>query len=115
MKLLLILNRRPYDGTDVTWNALRLAGQAQKDGMIVRIFLMNDAVDLARVGLKQEGEHDLQRMLLEAATKGAEVRLCKTCLTRCGIGSGDLRAEVSVSTMPELVQWIADSDRVLTF
>ena len=115
MKLLLILNRRPYDGTDVTWNALRLAGQAQKDGITVRIFLMNDAVDLARAGLKQEGEFDLQRMLLDAAAGGAEVKLCKTCITRCGIGSGDLRPEASVGTMPELVQWITDSDRVLTF
>ena len=24
MKTLLVLNRNPYDGTDVTWNALRL-------------------------------------------------------------------------------------------
>ena len=42
MNFLIIFNRRPYDGTDVTWNALRLASQAQKDGMSVRIFLMND-------------------------------------------------------------------------
>lgn len=27
MSVLIILNRPPYDGTDVTWNALRLASQ----------------------------------------------------------------------------------------
>ena len=48
MKVLLILNREPYDGTDVTWNALRLAWKLLEKGNEVRIFLMNDAVDLAR-------------------------------------------------------------------
>ena len=41
MATLLILNHQPYDGTDVTWNALRLARQLNNDGVEVRIFLMN--------------------------------------------------------------------------
>ena len=32
MKTLLVLNRNPYDGTDVTWNALRLAEQLLNRG-----------------------------------------------------------------------------------
>ena len=51
MAILLILNHAPYDGTDLTWNALRLAGQLKKDGGEPRLFLMNDSVDLARDGL----------------------------------------------------------------
>ncbi|NCB39679.1 MAG: sulfur reduction protein DsrE, partial [Erysipelotrichia bacterium] len=27
MKILIIFNHEPYNGTDVTWNGLRLAGQ----------------------------------------------------------------------------------------
>jgi len=115
MKLLLILNRTPYDGTDVTWNALRLAGQALKDGMGVRIFLMNDAVDLARKGLGKEGEFDLQRMLLDTLSNGAEAKLCKTCITRCGMAGSEVIAEVKAATMPELSGWIMDSERVVTF
>jgi len=115
MKILLIFNRKPYDGTDVTWNALRLAKQAQKEGISVRIFLMNDAVDLAREGLEKGGEYDLQGMLLEVVSRGAEVKLCKSCITRCGIEDGGIRAEVATGTMPELVEWIADSERVVTF
>jgi len=56
MKLLLVLNRPPYDGTDVTWNALRLAAQALDRGMSVRLFLMNEAVDFARQGLDAGGD-----------------------------------------------------------
>ena len=115
MKLLLVLNRRPYDGTDITWNALRLCSSSQDAGMDVRIFLMNEAVDLAREGLEKGEEYDLQGMLLEAISKGAQVKLCRTCITRCGIGIGGLRSEITVATMPELVEWVADSDRTLTF
>ena len=115
MKLLLVLNRRPYDGTDITWNALRLCSSAQDTGMGVRIFLMNEAVDLAREGLEKGEEYDLQGMLLEAISRGAHVKLCRTCITRCGIGTGGLRSEITVATMPELVEWITDSDRILTF
>ena len=50
MAIMIILNQQPYDGTDVTWNALRLARQLHGDGEEVRIFLMNDSVDLARDG-----------------------------------------------------------------
>ena len=115
MKLLLILNRRPYDGTDVTWNALRLAGQALKDGMMVRIFLMNDSVDLARQGLEKGADYNLQEMLLGVISKGAEAKLCKTCITRCGLGQGEMITEVAVATMPELVEWIASSEKVVSF
>lgn len=115
IKLLLVLNRRPYDGTDVTWNALRLAAQAQEMGMTVRLFLMNDAVDLARDGLGSGEEYDLQAILLDVISRGAEAKLCKTCIGRCGIEEGQLRPEIAIAPMPALVAWIADSDRVLTF
>jgi len=48
MTTLIIFNRAPYDGTDVSWNALRLADKLLEAGGKVRIFLMNDSVDMAR-------------------------------------------------------------------
>ena len=33
MKTLLIFNRNPYDGSDVTWNGLRLADQLLNAGL----------------------------------------------------------------------------------
>ena len=115
MQLLLILNHKPDDGTDVAWNALRLAEAARKAGMTVKVFLMNEAVDLGRPGLAPAADYDLQGMLREGVAQGAEVKLCKSCLTRCGLGGGSLIPEAKVGTMPELVEWIAASDRVLTF
>jgi uncharacterized protein involved in oxidation of intracellular sulfur len=37
MSILIIFNRQPYDGTDVTWNGLRLADKLLDTGNEVRI------------------------------------------------------------------------------
>src|SRR6266516_2415038 len=58
MSILIIFNREPYDGTDVTWNGLRLAGKLREGRQDVRIFLMNDAVDLARDVTKKPETYD---------------------------------------------------------
>ena len=115
MTLLVILNRKPYDGTDVTWNALRLVGQALEDGLAVRVFLMNESVELAKDGLPPHADYDLQRMLFEAVAAGAEAKLCKTCIGRCGLTDGVLRREVKIGTMPELSAWVRTSDRIVSF
>jgi len=114
--LLLVINRAPYDGSDVVWNALRLAGSAREAGMRVRLFLMNVGVDLARTGVTPEGaEFDLMEMLRELIAGGVEVRLCQTCLTRCGIGKGETMPEAHVAGMKDLVAWVQDSEKVLSF
>jgi len=67
---LLVFNRNPYDGTDVTWNGLRLAEQLLDTGLEVKIFLMNDSVDLALDAAKPpEGYFDLGKMLKELIGK----------------------------------------------
>ena len=65
MKILIIFNREPYDNTDVTWNGLRLAETLINKGEEVRIFLMNDAVDMARDICKPPlgYDQDLSQML----------------------------------------------------
>ncbi|MGA3333505.1 MAG: hypothetical protein ABSC62_04990 [Terracidiphilus sp.] len=44
MKILFIFNRQPYDGTDVLWNGLRLAGKLADGRNEVRLFLMRGSV-----------------------------------------------------------------------
>ena len=63
MQVLIIFNRNPYDGTDVTWNGLRLAEKLLNLKPEVRLFLMNDSVDMARDACKPpEGFFDLGKM-----------------------------------------------------
>lgn len=118
MKILIIFNREPYDNTDVTWNGLRLADTLRKKGETIRIFLMNDSVDMARdVCKKPEGyDQDLPLMLKELIAKGVTVKVCGTCMARCGIHKNHPYFEgAEKSTMAQLAEWVVDSDKVITF
>ncbi|RJX32128.1 MAG: sulfur reduction protein DsrE [Oxalobacter sp.] len=118
MKILIIFNHEPYDGTDVTWNGLRLAGQLSKNGQQVRIFLMNDAVDMARdVCTPPPGyDQDLSKMLKDLIGQGVPVKVCGTCMARCGIYKNEPYFEgAERSTMQALSEWVVESDKVLTF
>ncbi len=117
MKVLLLFNYNPYDGTDVTWNGLRLAEQLISQEIDLRIFLMNDSVDLAREITKpSEGYFNLGEMLKELVLKGVPVKVCGTCKARCGIHKGepyfDGAQEAKIS---ELAEWVKESDKIITF
>ncbi len=118
MKVLMIFNREPYDNTDVTWNGLRLADKLLESGLEVRLFLMNDAVDMARdVCRPPEGcDQDLSKMLKDLIAKGVPVKVCGTCMARCGIYKNYPYFDgAAKSTMAALAQWVIDSDKVMTF
>lgn len=118
MKVLIILNREPYDSTDVTWNSLRLADKLAEGGNEVRIFLMNDAVDLARDACRPPAgyDQDLTNMLKALIARGATVKVCGTCMARCGIHKNQPYFDgAEKSTMQALAEWVVDSDRVLSF
>ncbi|MCB5262696.1 MAG: DsrE family protein [Candidatus Cloacimonetes bacterium] len=118
MKVLIIFNREPYDNTDVTWNGLRLAETLNKKGHKLRIFLMNDSVDMAREVCKPPVgyDQDLSQMLKDLIAKGVSVKVCGTCMARCGIHKNQPYFEgATKSTMAELADWVVDSDKVLTF
>lgn len=118
MKILIIFNRQPYDNTDVTWNGLRLADKLIDNKQEVRIFLMNDSVDMARdVCTPPEGyDQDLSQMLKDLISKGASVKVCGTCMARCGIYKNHPYFEgAEKSTMQALAEWVIDSNKVITF
>ena len=78
MKILLILANQPYNGSD---NALRLAGSLHKKSEEVRIFLMNDAVDLVRDGTEKPGDYDIDLVakLKELYRGGVALKVCGSC------------------------------------
>ena len=55
-------------------------------------------------------------MLRGLISLGAEVKVCGTCMARCGIHRNQPYFEgAEKSTMPELAAWVLDSDKVITF
>jgi len=113
--VLVVLSHAPFDG-DVTWNALRLARTLVDRRVPVRVFVMNDAIDLVRQGAMPEGsEFDLQAMLRDLLPRGGRIKVCTTCVNRCGISKGEVIPEAVLGTMGDLAEWVVDSDRALVF
>lgn len=54
-------------------------------------------------------------MLKLAVVKGAKIKICGTCAAARGIKNARFVNGAEISTMVELAEWIADSDKVLTF
>lgn len=118
MHTLIILNRQPYDSTDVTWNALRLAFTLHRAESVVHIFLMNDAVDLARESCipPPSYDQDLKQMLKDLIAGGVDVQVCGTCMARCGVYRNEPYYDgAHRSTMAHLAELVRACDRVLAF
>lgn len=112
---LFILNDAPY-GSERAYNGLRLAGAlAARDGQLVRLFLMADAVGCAKAGQKVPGGYyNLQVMLGKVLRKG-EVALCGTCMDARGLRDDEVMAGARRATLAELAEWTAEADKVLVF
>lgn len=118
MSTLIVFNHQPYDGSDVAWNGLRLAKTLKQKGEEVRIFLMNDSVDLARdTTIKPEFyEYDLVQILKELYEDGAKLKVCGTCQARCGLNKNQPYFNDEIKgTMDNLASWVIECDKVLTF
>lgn len=118
MSYLFIFNNEPYDGSDKTYNALRLATALHKKGQDIKIFLMNDAVDLARDITKKPDfyDYDLVDMLKKLYEDKVELKVCGTCMTRCGINKNQPYFSDDIKgTMDILANWTIEADKVLCF
>ncbi len=113
----IIINDAPY-GTERAWNALRLASASTTAAvkMEINVFLLGDAVSLAKKGQNPpEGYYNLEKMLMDLIKIGVKVRACGTCLRARGLSQKDLIGDVKVGTMMELAKWVKESHIVLSF
>ena len=113
--VLMIFNANPYDGTDTTWNGLRLAEKLLDLQLDVNIFLMNDSVDLARDKCKPPEEYfDLVEMMKELIAKGITVKVCGTCRSRCGVFKNEPYFKGAMEAkMTDLAVWIKEADKII--
>jgi len=116
ISILIIISSAPYAGSDVAWNALRLAKTALAHDDVTRIFLINEGVDTGRAGLKPpENFFNLSEILAETVAAGADVLYCKTCIDRCGVGDGEMISGIKPGSMALLHEWVVASDKIVTF
>lgn len=117
MKFLFILNDAPY-GSEKTYNALRLAMTLQKEQpqAEIYVFLIADSVTAAlSAQVTPQGYYNVGRMLKAVIGKGGQVKTCGACSEARGIKNLSLLEGVEISTMSQLAQWTAESDKVLVF
>lgn len=105
MKLGIILNS---NDPETAWNALRLGNTALGAGHEVSVFLMGAGVEIEEIKNKKFNVSEVLKKYIDS--KG-NLLACGTCLKVRQQEAG----ACPVSTMPQLVQLIADSDKVVTF
>ena len=115
MKILFVLNDPPY-GTELCYNALRLANALSKrEGTEVRVFLFGDAAACAKSGqIVPTGFYNLETMLRSVARR-ASVAACGTCMDARGITEAMLTEDAQRSTLDALTDWTLAADKVLVF
>ncbi len=119
MQTVLIIVHAPPYGSERMLSALRLAtalANQESETVDPRLFMMSDSVT---VGLPNQPEAaaggGLQQMLEDLVTRGAQIRLCRTCALARGIADLGLIPGVSIGTLPELAEWTLAADKVITF
>lgn len=117
MKLLVVTYRDPYDGSDVVWNALRVATFQKELGDEVNVFLMSDAVTLAHEDTPQPENpgYDVDTEFEVAACSGVTFKTCGTCLKNRDLPADKVDARAPAATLKDLGDWLAWADKVLTF
>lgn len=116
MKILVVVNGAAY-GSDVAFNAIRLAGAlAKREGVQLQLFLMGDGVTCAIAGQKvPDGYYHLDRMVASVLRHDGDVACCGTCLDARGLVEGLLVPGARRSTLDELTDWTLAADKVLAF
>jgi len=93
---------------ETAWNALRLGNASLDAGHDVSVFLMGAGVEIEQI--KSE-KFNVGEVLNKFARSKGDLLACGTCLKVRQQEAG----VCPVSTMPQLVQLIVDSDKVVTF
>ena len=111
----IIVNDAPY-GIEKPWNALRLCSTAASEKIEVRLFLMGDSVVSAKKGQSTpDGYYNMEKMLGVLIKKGVQVRVCGSCINARGLTIPELVDGVELGSMKILVDWISESDKIISF
>jgi uncharacterized protein involved in oxidation of intracellular sulfur len=115
MSVLIVVNTVPY-GSEGPFNAFRLAEALALRDEHVEVFLMGDAVHVARAGQDPRGAHaSLEQMLLDLLDKAVDVACCGTCCITRGLAEDDVVPGVRVAAIHDLAAATVRSDKVVSF
>jgi len=105
MKLGIIINTKD---PEIAWNALRLGSAALDAGHKVKVFLLGSGVEIEDI---KDETFNVAELLKKFAKSEASLLGCGTCMRLRHREPG----VILKSSMADLVQLIADSDKVVSF
>ena len=105
MKLCIILNT---NHPETSWNAVRLGSAAMANGHEANLCLLGPGVELENI---KNASFDVTEVFKGFVSSGGSSFACGTCLEQRHQEAG----ACSISTMSQLVEIIADADKVVTF
>ncbi|MFH1314434.1 MAG: DsrE family protein [Candidatus Eisenbacteria bacterium] len=123
MATITIKTAEPSYGRQRFYTALRFALTALHEGHQVNLFLYEDAVFAAKQGqepgdmpaLLDEKMPRCEGLLAAAISQGAKVKICGVCAAERALRQDEVIEGAEIGSMRELVNWIVDSDKVVTF
>lgn len=117
-----VIGEPPY-GKERVYTAFRFALAARFEGHEVRLFLLEDAVFAAKKGqnpVSIQGLLDGKMpnagdLLQEVIKQGVEVKCCGVCIKERGLEQQELLEGAEVGSMRDLVEWVATTDKSISF
>ncbi len=113
----------PY-GKERLYTTLRFVLAALVAGHAVNLFILEDAVFVAKKGqrpleLPSLPEHEAmpncEEMLKASIKQGVQVKVCGVCTAERGLSQEELVDGAEISTIHDLVLWVTSTDRVVFF
>ncbi|WP_456472173.1 DsrE/DsrF/TusD sulfur relay family protein [Methanocaldococcus sp.] len=114
MKVTVVITTAPY-GRERAYSALRFALTSLLEGLEVNIFLIEDGVYVAKKGQEPSDVPNYLDLLKNAIELGAKVKACGPCCKARGLKQEDLIEGVELATMHDLVNFVKESEKVISF
>ncbi len=106
MKLGIIIETKEFEKS---WNAMRFAVTAKKNGHEVRVFLMGEAVEIENL---HHEKFDVAAQVDAFHEAGGEILACGTCLKSRNMDGSDV---CPLSTMIDCLKMVEWADKTVTF
>ncbi len=104
-----------FSGRKLDLMGLTLAENISKvDGELVKVFLMEDAVNYARKSLP-EAYNSFESRANRILDNGNEVNVCDTCVSNRNISKDDIIEGINIGSLTSLTEWSIWADKVFNF
>jgi uncharacterized protein involved in oxidation of intracellular sulfur len=119
-KKLLFIISKGFEKAGGATSAMQFAGIAADQGHAVEVFLIDDAIHWAQIGMAEgirstTGEH-MKDFLEKLTARNCPIHVCKACADKRLIGPDDLISGSIISAGTTLVEMMADPEyKVFTF